>query len=126
MSERYYHSTATNPGRVTTAQLRRKAILAEFEQWMTDKGWSWRKEVPFSELFKTKRRFRADYVIYFGSTPIRVVEINGGQWVNGRHNRGGKGYENDLTKSNLAQKAGMDYYQFTYEMLDRGEYKDIL
>jgi hypothetical protein len=55
-----------------------------------------------------------------------MVEINGGQWIRGRHNRGGEGYEEDLTKLNLAQSFGFKVYQFTYEMLERQEYKNYL
>ena len=72
----------------------------------------------------TKRRFRADYFIYKASRNC-IVEINGGQWVNGRHNRGGEGYENDLTKLNLANENNYEVYQFTYEMLLRQEYKQF-
>ena len=38
------------------------------------------------------------------------------------HNRGGKGYENDLQKINLAQRNGYTVFQYTYEMLQRREY----
>ena len=95
------------------------------------------------------RDFRADY--YFPRHRC-IVEINGGQWANGRHNRaavakriGGtkvktadpktgktktvtKGgtvittYEQDLTKANLAQLNGFTYLQYTYEQLLRREY----
>jgi len=69
------------------------------------------------------RRFRFDYAI----AEIKfAIELNGGQWVNGRHNRGGKAYETDLTKLNLAQLNGWSVYQFTYEMLKRGEHNTVL
>ena len=66
----------------------------------------------------TNRRFRADYYLPNLKT---IIEVNGGQYINGRHNRGGVGYENDLTKLNLAQRHGFKIYQFTYEMIKRGE-----
>ena len=70
--------------------------------------------------FGVPRDFRFDFYI----ADINVaIEINGGQMVGGRHNRGGPGYEKDLMKLNLTQHAGIKIYQFTYEMLNREEYK---
>ena len=78
------------------------------------------EEVVFNTIMPTKRRFRADYLC----PNIKIViELNGGQWVNGRHNRGGKGYENDLVKINMAQRNGFQVWQYTYEMISRGELK---
>ncbi len=37
-----------------------------------------------------------------------------------------KGYENDLTKLNIAQHNGFKVYQFTYEMLMRREYTNFI
>lgn len=48
-----------------------------------------------------------------------AVEINGGQWQQGRHTRAGKGYENDLEKMNAAQLAGYTVLQFTPDMINR-------
>ena len=76
------------------------------------------KEAVFKDIMPTKRRFRADYYLPNLKT---IIEVNGGQYINGRHNRGGAGYENDLTKLNLAQRHGFKIYQFTYEMIKRGE-----
>ena len=70
----------------------------------------------------TDRKFRADYLLLKDKI---IIEINGGQYINGRHNRGGIGYENDLTKLNIAQKNGFKIYQFTYEMINRREYDFI-
>jgi hypothetical protein len=98
----------------------RKAVVQEFEDYLSSKDLLFDKEIVFSKIMDTKRRFRADYSIMLDT----IVEINGGQWTGGRHNRGGKGYENDLTKLNLAQKHGFKIYQFTYEMLLRQEYKN--
>ena len=61
------------------------------------------------------RRFRADYLLTLNDMQI-IVEINGGHWISGRHNRG-KGYENDLVKSNLAQVNGYYFLQYTYGQL---------
>lgn len=68
------------------------------------------------------RRFRFDY--YLPKINI-AIEINGGSWMGGRHTFG-KGYETDLMKLNLAQQLGIKVYQFTYDMLSRGELKLFL
>lgn len=88
------------------------------------------EEVVFSKIMPTNRRYRADYLILDKKI---IIEVNGGQFIGGRHNRAGKvngkiftQYENDLNKFNLAQKFGFKIFQFTYEQLSRLEYKDIL
>ena len=97
-------------------KLQRQIVIKEFEEYLK----IFQTEVNFSNIMPTKRRFRADY--YINSSRI-IIEINGGQYINGRHNRGGNGYENDLTKLNLAQMHGFKIYQFTYEMLLKKEYE---
>ena len=94
-----------------------KALLTELEQWITAQGHEWQKEQTFSQFMPTKRRFRADYVI---DNRI-ILEVNGGHWTFGRHNRG-TGYENDLIKSNLAQVNGYYYLQYTYAQLKQKLY----
>ena len=100
-------------------KLQRQLVIKEFENYLN----TFEKEVVFNKIMPTKRRFRADYLL---RAKRIIIEINGGQYINGRHNRGGKGYENDLTKLNLAQKNGFIVYQFTYEMLMSQEYKKYL
>jgi len=80
-------------------------------------------EVPFYRFMPTKRRFRADFLC---PNLKMIVEVNGGQFTRGRHVRGGKGYETDLEKINLAQMHEYKVLQFTYEMLERGEHLKIL
>jgi very-short-patch-repair endonuclease len=80
-------------------------------------------EVPFKRIMPTRRMYRADFLC----PKLRlIVEINGGQFVAGRHNRGGEGYENDITKINLAQINGYRVLQFTYPMLQRGEHLAVI
>ena len=118
-----YTSTSTNEPRkkLTPKQI---ALLQEFEEYCKSCDYEVRKEVMLNKLFNTTRKWRADYVLYYLGVALCIVEINGGQWINGRHNRGGKGYESDLQKSNDSQYEGLDYYQYTYEMLERQEYKN--
>ena len=100
----------------------RAKVILEFEQYLLNKYPKWEKEISFSNLMDTKRKFRADYWI----EPNPIIEINGGQWRAGRHNRGGEGYERDLGKINLAQLHRYKIYQFTYEMLTRREYTNFI
>jgi len=99
-----------------------KALLFELENYLKRFD-EVQKEKTFNKIMPTKRLFRCDYIL--PNLKI-IVEVNGGQWTNGRHNRGGKGYENDLMKLNIAQKNGYKVYQFTYEMLMRMEYRDFI
>lgn len=103
--------------------IERIGVIAEFEQYLRGRH-ELEKEVLFKRIMPTDRRFRADYLID-GNI---IVEVNGGQFIGGggRHTRGGPGYERDLFKINLAQANGFRVYQFTYEMLLRREYKQIL
>lgn len=67
------------------------------------------KEVPLIP----KRKFRFDFVHQFSKT---AIEINGGNWVNGRHTRAsalGKEYE----KINLAQMEGYRLFLLNNEMI---------
>jgi len=102
-------------------KIARIAVLREFERYLASQYGKVQKEVVFSSFMPTQRKFRADYLVQKS-----IIEINGGQWVNGRHNQGGAGYETDLSKMNLAQACGFRYFQFTYEQLLRREYKRYL
>ena len=48
-----------------------------------------------------------------------AVEIDGGTWTQGRHNRGG-GYTKDCEKFNQATIQGWDVYHFTGDMIKDG------
>lgn len=100
-------------------KFKRYILIKEFEKFLTDKFGYFKKEAVFKNFMDTDRKFRADYLLLKDKI---IIEINGGQYINGRHNRGGIGYENDLTKLNIAQKNGFKIYQFTYEMINRREY----
>ena len=89
-----------------------EALKIEFQQWCETNNITCEAEQVFKDIMPTERRFRADYLL----NGWIIVEINGGHWISGRHNRG-KGYENDLIKSNLAQINGFIYLQYTYGQL---------
>lgn len=107
-----------------------EALKNEFKAHLRSLNFKVEEEVVFSKIMPTTRQYRADYCILDQKI---IIEINGGSWINGRHNRASpvKGkpyttYENDLNKINLAQSHGWKVYQFTYEMLKRREYIGII
>lgn len=120
----------------------KQAVVQEFEEYIRNLFPHYSisgtaplyKEVPFSDLMDTTRKYIADYSFFHPVLGIDIiVEKNGGQWTQGRHTRPGKTskkgvtqYEDDLYKINLAQHNGYKIYQFTYEMLARQEYKDFI
>lgn len=74
-------------------------------------------EQPETEYrFHGLRRWRFDF-----AWPGRMlaVEVEGGQWVNGRHQRG-KGYEDDCEKYNTAALMGWRVLRFTGDMVKDG------
>lgn len=68
-------------------------------------------------VFAPPRKWRADFCV-----PSRrlLVEVQGGHWISGRHNRGA-GYAADLERQNAAQLAGWVILQYTTEMVTSGE-----
>ena len=67
--------------------------------------------------FAPPRRWRADFAV-----PDRrlLIEVQGGHWVDGRHNRG-DGYAKDLERQNAAQLAGWMVLQYTTDQVVSGE-----
>jgi very-short-patch-repair endonuclease len=96
----------------------RKILYAFAEKSLAELG-----EVKKELKFLTNRKFKFDLCV---PSLKLAVEINGGQYVNGRHNRGGVGYEKDLEKLNLAQINGWIVLQFTYEQLAKGVLAETL
>jgi very-short-patch-repair endonuclease len=54
-----------------------------------------------------------------------LVEVNGGNWVRGRHARP-LGLKNDYEKLNLAMLAGWRVMQFDGTMIENGEALDMI
>lgn len=63
------------------------------------------------------RRWRVDFC--FVPTAKLVVEIEGGTWTNGRHNRG-SGYQRDLEKYNRLARMGFVVLRYTTQMVHAG------
>lgn len=66
-------------------------------------------DVEKEYIFHPKRKWRFDYAI---SEHKIAIEIDGGVWINGRHNRP-KGYLKDLEKFNAAATMGWVVLKFT-------------
>lgn len=106
-----------------SGNIERRILYAELEKRLKDIDRYTMLEVPFSHFLPTKRKFRADFLC---PSLKMIIEVNGGQFSGGRHTRGGKGYETDLEKLNLAQINGYKVIQFTYQMLKRGEHLKLI
>ena len=98
-------------------------LKEELFNYLSSKYSEVKMEYMLNKIFTTERKFRADFYIPEINT---IIEINGGQFINGRHNRGGTGYENDLIKSNLCQQNNIKYFQYTYQMLKSKQYENNL
>ena len=93
-----------------------------FEQFLGQQKLDFKKEVFAKDVFLTKRNFRFDY--YIASHRV-AIEVNGGEWMGGRHTSG-KGYQTDLEKANLANLNGVVYLQYTYTQLKKKVYENDL
>ena len=76
-----------------------------FAQWLSFKNIKFvRQFQPFKG-----RRFKCDFFLPDYNV---VIEIEGGQWINGRHQRG-TGYKNDIEKYNMITLAGYKILRLT-------------
>lgn len=66
--------------------------------------------------FDPERRWRADFAFLDARL---LVEVEGGQWTNGRHSRGA-GFENDCEKYNAMTLQGWRLLRFTTGMVEDG------
>lgn len=82
---------------------RGKSELEEqFKQlfYVRSKGKPWFYPLTPQYRFHAKRQWTFDFAIVERSI---AIELEGGHWINGRHNRG-TGYENDCEKYNAASE----------------------
>lgn len=67
-------------------------------------------------VFAAPRKFRADFA---WPERLLLVEVDGGSFVQGRHNRAG-GFATDCEKLNLGTLAGYRWLRFTGSMIHDG------
>ena len=69
------------------------------------------RNIKFVRQFKPfeKRKYKCDFYLPEYNT---IIEIEGGQWSNGRHTRG-KGFQLDIEKYNKLTLAGYKVYRLT-------------
>lgn len=106
----------------------RSSLEALFAAQLKAAGLVFKSEVPFAE--HVGRKWRADFQVWAGAIdhlpdysrvrpePI-MVEINGGTWINGRHNTGA-GSERDMEKASYAAALGWRVLQLTAKMVEDG------
>lgn len=85
----------------------------------------WNIDTPVKEhLFakELKRKFRFDYCF---TDIMLAVEIEGGVWINGRHNRA-SGFIKDIVKYNIACMLGYRILRFTIADLKKTSTYDII
>ena len=117
--------THTKPAQEASAEwLKRKARQVQIEsrhkelhllfvEQIKDAG----LPLPVAELlFAHPRRWRFDFAWI---ELMIAVEIQGGNYVQGRHNRA-EGYAGDCEKANMATFLGWDIYRFTSEQVEDG------
>ena len=73
-------------------------------------------------FLKPRRRYRADFAL----PHLKIlIEVEGGVYSGGRHVRG-KGFTDDLHRSNLAQLEGYMILRFTGEQVKSGLALDLI
>lgn len=82
-------------------------------------------EHPASIITGTKRRWRCDFYATDFKHRRLVVEVNGGNFTNGRHTRGAS-YAADLEKINHLTASGCAVFQFTYNCLKERKYESLI
>lgn len=95
------------------AHLKRSPLEVLFAWQMDQAGILYVSEHRFDKV----RRWRLD----FAMVPVKLaVELEGGIWVHGRHNRGA-GMEADIEKYNALTLAGWRLLRFTGKHIKSGE-----
>jgi len=91
-----------------------------FEKHLAELGIEFSREYKFHPF----RLWRFDFLLAPEKDQV-AVEIEGGIYSNGRHNRG-KGYQGDLDKYNQAAAMGYKVFRFSSADVLRGRAKAFL
>ena len=91
-----------------------KILKAELAQKLED---VFKSEVVLEHKFHPERRWRFDLAVPEYHV---AIEINGGVWQYGRHNRA-SGYLKDMEKLNAASLLGWTVVQYTWEDVEAGK-----
>ncbi len=85
--------------------MKQSSLEEPFTQWLIFRN------IKFTRQFKPfeDRRFKCDFFLPDYNT---VIEIEGGQWIHGRHQRG-NGFKNDIEKYNLLVLHGYKVIRLT-------------
>lgn len=98
------HRTTKNQSPTITVK-RNNQLEDPFAQYLTFCNINYiRQYAPFKE-----RRYRCDFYLPDYNT---IIEIEGGQYIGGRHTRG-KGFQNDIEKYNKITLAGFKVLRLT-------------
>lgn len=97
----------------------KRTCLTVFEQLLTNECLKFEKEYKFHQ----KRKWRIDYFID-GKVKLGI-EIEGGIWSNGRHNRP-SGFLVDIEKYNSMTEHGIYLFRITYDNINSKETIDMI
>ena len=101
------------------AKAKREKLENEF-LWLWKMYWG--PNLKHQHKFHETRKWTFD----FAHLDTRVaVEIEGGTWVNGRHNRG-QGYADDCEKYNAATALGWKVFRLTSNMINESKITAII
>ncbi|HHB1586036.1 MULTISPECIES: hypothetical protein [Vibrio] len=93
-------------------------MISHLEQLLLTHIKAVKLQLPEAEYrFHHKRKWRFDFA--YPDYQL-AIEVEGGTWTTGRHNRA-KGYESDCEKYNTAALMGWRVLRFTGDMIKRGE-----
>ena len=113
----------SKPKKTELQKLQDKAKREKLENkfhflWKALKG----PELKRQHKFHPKRKWPFDFAHLETKT---AIEIEGGTWINGRHNRG-QGFEDDCYKYNAAEAMRWHVFKLTSKMIDLKNVQQII
>jgi very-short-patch-repair endonuclease len=113
---------AQEPGDVPLAKAKKSEAEILMWQHLNELKLDYPIEIFKEFRFHTVRKWRFDFAVFglLGSHLQLAVEIDGGSWIQGRHNTG-SGSEADREKFNFAAFAGYRVLKFTPKQVLKGK-----